>query len=195
MGKVHLYNVDYVSSQSISGGSYIGNWNGNLIGQPFIKSGNQYWAGYLSGQTGMYKLSHGTDVSISNPKSGQILQFGANTSSPTWRNVMPPLTFSIANIRMSAQQNINLTRFTCPPGTCAYVWQACACNSGNNSVADLKIEFLSGSTVKYSTSSNIVQQGYPLVSSNGQIEIRFAYSGSNATDIVYGTSFMQVSIY
>jgi len=132
------------------------------------------------------------DVSTTSLVSGNQLIYMGTTSK--WKNAYPPLTFSIANVKLSGQQNLNLARFTTPPGKSCYVWQASACGSGGAAIADLKIQILSGNTVVYSTSSATVQQGSPLAVTQGNIEIRLAYSGSNATGEVYGTGFMSLSI-
>ena len=133
-----------------------------------------------------------TDTNISSPGSGQLLTYDGSN----WVNRTPPMTFSIANIKISAQQNLNLTRFTCPAGKKVYVLQAAACASGGSSIADLFIEILSGSTSVYKTSSSTLQIGNPLaVADGGNIEIRFAYSGGNASGIVYGTGFMNIGVW
>ena len=68
-------------------------------------------------------------------------------------------------------------------------------------MSGLKVELLSGSTSIYSTSSAIIQQGYPLGKSDGgNTEIRMMYSGSHeygsqATQTEYGTGFMQIGVY
>ena len=133
-----------------------------------------------------------TDTNISSPGSGQLLTYDGSN----WVNRTPPMTFSIANIKISAQQNLNLTRFTCPAGKKVYVLQAAACASGGSSIADLFIEILSGSTSVYKTSSSTLQIGNPLaVADGGNIKIRFAYSGGNASGIVYGTGFMNIGVW
>jgi len=128
---------------------------------------------------------------ISSPASGHVLTYyGA-----AWANKLPSMTFNVANIRLSSQQNINLTRFACPAGKKVYIWQACACTSGGASVSGLKIELLSGSTSVYSTSSATLQEGTPLaISDGGKTEIRFMYSGGGLSGIQYGTAFMNVSV-
>jgi len=113
----------------------------------------------------------------------------------SYRGFMPPMTFNVASIAVSAQQNINLVRFTCPPTKRVYLWQAAASDTNGNSVGELYIELLSGSTTVYKTSSNIVQSGLPLASSQGgATEIRFMYSGASAAGIKYGTGFMNISV-
>jgi hypothetical protein len=119
-----------------------------------------------------------------------------------------PMMFNIANVLLYSGQNVHLTRFKCPTGKKAYVYQATACASGGIPVSGLCIEILSGNTQLntwasiYSTSSNVVQQGYPLASSDidSNIEIRFMYSGtheygSQASISECGTAFMDISVY
>jgi hypothetical protein len=133
-----------------------------------------------------------TDTNINSAASGHILMY----SGSNWANIMPPMNFNIANVRISAQQNINLTRFTCPAGKQVHIWQAAACNSGGTSIADLYIECLSGTTSVYKTSSSTLQEGNPLgVATGGNIEVRFMYSGGSASGIQYGTGFMNISVY
>ena len=107
----------------------------------------------------------------------------------------PPMTFNVASIAVSAQQNINVARFTTPGTQWAYVYQAAACDTSGDSVDDLYIELLSGSTTVYKTSSNVLQQGLPLASSQGDLEIRFMYSGAGATGVKYGSGFMNLGVY
>lgn len=108
---------------------------------------------------------------------------------------MLPLTFSVANIRLSANQNINMARFRTPTGKKCYVWQAGAATSGGISKSKLYVDFLSGSTSIYKTSSNTIQIGSPLAQSSGSIEIRFMYSGTSLSGYAYGSGFMNVSVY
>ena len=77
----------------------------------------------------------------------------------------------------------------------AYVWQASASDFLGNTKGGLYIELLSGSTSKYKTSSAVVQQGDPLVTTAGDISIRFIYSGSDVTGFASGSCFMSLSIY
>jgi hypothetical protein len=152
---------------------------------------NSKWSSQASTGGGSY-ISSMTDASISSPASGEVLTWDGND----WANKLPAMTYDIANIKISANQNINLARFSCPAGKKAYVWQAYACNSGQASVADLCIELLSGNTSVYKTSSSELQQGNPLaVSDGGNTEIRFMYSGANASGYEYGTGMIQVSVY
>ena len=157
-------------------------------------NGSSWIAKASSNAGGVSTLSALTDTEITLPASGETLIYKANNSR--WENELPSMTYDIANISISANQNINLARFSCPAGKKAYVWQAYACNSGQNSVADLCIQILSGSTSVYKTSSSELQQGNPLgVTDGGNTEIRFMYSGDNASGIQYGTGMMQVSVY
>ena len=147
---------------------------------------------YAPSSSALNYISGADDTNISSPVSGHILTWDGSD----WENKMPSMTFNIANIRMSAQQNINVTRFTCPASKKCYIWQACACNSGSTSVADLSIEMLSGTTSVYSTSSATLQEGNPLaVSDGGETEIRFMYSGGTASGIEFGTGFMNISVF
>jgi len=144
-----------------------------------------------SGDISWANISELNDTNIVSEFSGQVLSWDGTG----WSNKMPSMTFNIANIRLSSQQNINITRFTCPTNKKVYVWQAAACNSGGTSVADLSIQILSGSTSIYKTSSSVLQEGNPLaVGDGGDIEIRLMYSGVNATGIQYGTGFMNITI-
>lgn len=164
-----------------------------------IGSGSEYSQAYASAQIALYGVSTSnigglSDVTSSSPKSGQVLVYGADETNTTWQNAYPPISYSIANVRISAQQNINLGKFTLPSNKTCYAIQAYAANSGGASVGDLKVQMLSGSIVKFSTSSNILQQYSNPSSSTGDIEIRFAYSGSNVSGIEYGTCLCQVLI-
>jgi len=134
------------------------------------------------------------EAELSSPASGEILVYKADNSR--WENELPPMTFNIGNIEISANHNINLTRFDAGSKN-VYVWQAAACNSGGTSVSGLCVELLSGSTSVYKTSSSILQQGYPLAKSDGgNTEIRFMYSGgASLSGYQYGTGFMQISVY
>ena len=213
--------LKFISSQTISGGRYIGirisgakdinNWDGSNwhnSGLIWDNSLSKWKAKASGGAGGATTLAALTDVTISSPKSGQVLLYGANKTSATWQNVMPSMTFNVANVRLLSGQNINLARFKCPTGEKAYVWQAVACNSGGASISGLKVEILSGNTQLgtwgsiYKTSSNILQKGYPLATSavDSNIEVRFMYSGSHrygkqTKQVQYGTSFLSVSVY
>ena len=134
------------------------------------------------------------ETNISSPASGEVLTWD-NTSSG-WVNRMPTMTFDLANVRISAQQYITLTKFKCPPNKKVYLWQAAIANSGCNSVSGLRIELLSGSTIVYATSSATLVEGHPLaVTDGGNTHIRMTYSGSTITGIEYGTGFMNISVY
>jgi len=118
---------------------------------------------------------------------------------------MVPITYSIANIRVSAQQNINIGRFKCPAGKSAYIYQANCCGSGGKGIDDLYVEMLAGASTTltgsdsvYKTSGTELRQGNPLGSSDAAdfIEIRMMYSGATAvTGIHFGTAMMQVGVY
>lgn len=171
-----------------------GTWHGSAIEQLYLQSGSQYYQAFLHSSntnnphnTSITNLS---DTAISTPQSGQLLTYNGQN----WVNYPPSITFNIANVRISSQQNINLARFHTPTNKSVYVWQAEASNSGGASIGDLKIQLLSGNSIIYSTSSNTVQIGYPLAKAAGNIEIRFAYSGSNVTGIQYGTAFINISV-
>ncbi|MBE3114303.1 MAG: hypothetical protein IMZ59_02155, partial [Actinobacteria bacterium] len=211
--------VKFVSSQNISGGRYIGvrisgakdinNWNGSswhnsgLIWDNTLSKWKSKASGGAGGATTLDAL---TDVTITTPLSGQVLTYMQDTAQ--WVNRLPSMNFNVANVRLLSGQNINLTRFKCPTGKKTYVWQCSIANSGGASISGLKIEILSGNTQLntwgsiYKTSSNIVQQGYPLAKSaiDSNIEIRAMYSGSHkygsqANQVQYCTAFAQVSIY
>ena len=133
-----------------------------------------------------------SDTDLSSPASGEVLTYDGSN----WVNELPSMTYSLANIRLSAQQNINMAKFSCPAGKSIHIWQAYACNSSQTSVADLCVEVLSGTTSLYKTSSSELQQGNPLdVHQGGDTEIRFMYSGANASGIEYGTCMVQLSVY
>jgi len=116
-----------------------------------------------------------------------------------------PLTFSIANVRISAQQVIPLVQFTCPlrsdnSSEQVYVWKACACDSSQASRNGLCIQILSGNTIVYTNSSATLTKGYPLATTDGgKTTIRFGYSSQNDSSleqdgIFFGTALMQVSV-
>jgi len=157
----------------------------------------------------LYNIGHISSAKIS---GGSIttsdLNLVANTISglidPTWPSSAANkhyvdntsrMTFSISNIGMSANTEINLTRFDAGSNN-VYVWQAAACGSGGIGISGLKIEILSGSTSVYSTSSATLQQGNPLATtSGGKTIIRFKNSGAGISNTVYGTGLMQISVY
>jgi hypothetical protein len=147
---------------------------------------------------GATTLDELTDTSLTTPASGEVLIYKKDNAR--WENELPSMTFNLANVRLISGQNLNITRFDAGSKN-VYVWQAAACNSGGVSTGDLSIELLSGSTSVYSTSSASIQQGYPLAKSDGgDTEIRFKYSstsgyGQEENQMVYGTCFMQISVY
>ena len=164
-----------------------------------MATGKLYNIGFVSSQAisgGAYikAINNASDTLLTTPASGETLVYKADNAR--WENELPSMTFNIANIRVSAQQNINITRFDAGAKN-VYIWQAACANSGGASVSGLCVELLSGSTSVYKTSSAIIQQGYPLGKSNGgNTEIRMMYSGgSTLTGIEYGTGFMNISIY
>lgn len=117
-----------------------------------------------------------------------------------------PLTFNVANTRISANQNINVARFTVPSTKTLYVIGAAACASGGLGISGLRIQCLSGQGYGanytphnvYWTSSQIKQDGV-LAQRNGEFncEVRFMYSGggTGVTGIKYGTGFMQIGVF
>jgi len=127
--------------------------------------------------------------------SSQAISGGSATIN-TINYSQPPMNFSVSNIEVSANHAINMTRFDAGSKK-VYLWQAAACNSGGTSVSGLCVELLSGSTSVYKTSSAIIQQGYPLATSDGGLtKIRFMYSGgASLSGKEYGTGFMNVSVY
>jgi len=133
-----------------------------------------------------------TDTSLGTPNNGEILYYDGSS----WVDVMPPMTFNVANVMISANQNINVARFSIPAGKTLKLLQAAAADTDGTSVNDLKIQLLNGTSVVYSTSSASLQQGNPLASIDGaaNIEIRFAYSGASVTGIKYGSAFMNVIV-
>jgi hypothetical protein len=167
---------------------------------------------YMQSSSALSVFANSTNINSRFVASGVIL-YNISTQSMsggTFIGVLqnPTMNFNIANVKLLSGQNINLTRFKCPTGKKVYVWQAAACNSGGASVSGLSIEVLSGNTQLgtwasiYKTSSAILQQGYPLATSDidSNIEIRFMYSGlheygTQVTQVEYGTGFMNVSVY
>jgi hypothetical protein len=151
-----------------------------------------YNIGYISSNIISGSLEN---VHLTNPYSGQYLQYYQNSGA--WMNTSAPLTYSIANVRVSAQQVINLTRFDAGTQS-VYVWQANACDSSQTMRGGLCIQLLSGNTVVYRNSSSLLTKGYPLAVSTlaGKTTIRFGYSSSAMVDpgIHYGTGMMQISV-
>ena len=118
-----------------------------------------------------------------------------------------PITYNMANIRLSANQSLEITKFQCPATKSAYVYQANACASGTQyGISGLYIQMLAGSSFGltgadnvYKTSSQILQQGNPLgQSSAGEfVKVRLMYSGTQntLTGIKYGNGMMQIGVY
>jgi hypothetical protein len=150
--------------------------------------------GIFSGSSYHKGIENASDTTLTSPASGEVLVYKQNNAR--WENELPAMTFNVANVRLSGQQNLNITRFTTPGTTSCYLFQANACNSGGASVSGLKVELMSGSTSIYSTSSAILKQGFPLAKTQGDIEIRFAYSGgSSLSGYQYGTCLAQVGVW
>ena len=188
----------------------------------FLASGDEYSGWYGSGaQFGTaydhsqdntqahsdYLLNSGDDT-----MGGVLTANGFTTTAGISSNVISsnsmhgiaPMTYSLASVRFSAQQNINIIRFKCPTGEKAYIYQACCCNSGGTSTGELYVEMLADSNTAlvgvdtvYKTSSNVLQHGNPLASCDAgdYVEIRMMYSGANATGVQFGTGLMQVGVY
>jgi len=191
-GSKFLANVSISSAGNIRG-THKGQWGGDLITENKLQ----------------YSVTGATD--FSDPKagglvSGMVLMYGANGLASSWQSTYPPTTYSISNIQLSANQNINMARFKCPGDNKAYVYQAYACGSGGIGISGMYVEMLAGSTSTnltsiYKTSSHMLQQGGPLAKSvaNDFIEIRFMYSGGGnglaGTGHKYGTAMMEVGIY
>ncbi|MBE3115281.1 MAG: hypothetical protein IMZ59_07180, partial [Actinobacteria bacterium] len=139
---------------------------------------------------------------ITTPRSGQILQYFQDNAR--WQNVFAPLTYSIANVKVSAQQFIELAKFRCPTNTDGsskkvYIWQAHAANSSQASIHGLFLQVLSGTTnqkIRFRTSSATLRQGYPISSTTGgNTTIRFGYSSSTMlTGVHFGTAGIQLSV-
>jgi hypothetical protein len=136
--------------------------------------------------------------------SGQILQYCQDTAQ--WENVLPPLTYSIANVKLLSGQNLVLGKFktglkTDGNSRQVYIWQAYCCDSGANTKGDLVVQVLSGTTSVYKTSANTLQMGYPLaVTYGGNTTIRIMYSGVTEYGMVdsqlqYGNAMVNLSIY
>ena len=117
------------------------------------------------------------------------------------------MTYSLANVRISANQNINLFRMQCPTDKKLYIYQAQACASGGLGISGMKVEVLANSSLPlngshsiYSTSSQILQQGNPLAESSADdfVEGRFMYSGGAnglaGNNYQYGSCSIQVMV-
>jgi hypothetical protein len=182
MSAAKLYNIGYISSQVISGNHF----------QIYLASGNEYSSAYASAQA-MKGLAREEAV-ISTPLSGQVLTYKQNNSR--WENTYPSITFSVANVFISANSNLNLARFETGSGKNCYLWQAGCCGSGGATISGLCIQYSGASNATYKTSSSVIEQGNPLAVSTGPVEIRMMYSGgANLVGGQYGTAFANVSIY
>lgn len=177
------------------------------------------WTNSTSGQILAYPSSAGFGtsgtvaslVSFSSNASNLYLQSGViynaiSTNSLSSNSAIintidysyPPITYSIANVKISANHNINLARFETGSSKSCYIYQAYACNSGCVGISGLKVEVLDDGVSIYSTSSQILQQGAPLANSDddSSIEIRFMYSGETSfTGHQFGTAMLQVGVY
>jgi len=191
--------------------------------QELLDSGTKYTTAYTHSQDNTqahtdYLLNNADDttsgvltangfITTAGISSNIISSQAISTNSLRVANwVSPPMLFNIANIQLSSNQNINLTTFDLASTETAYIWQASACGSGGTAVSGLSIEMLAGSALPldgsdtvYETSSQILQTGSPLgsTSAGDHVEIRLKYSGSEggATGIVYGSGFMNISVY
>jgi len=183
MSTAKLYNIGYISSQVISGNHF----------QIYLASGNEYSSAYASAQA-MKGLAREEAV-VTTPLSGQVLTYKQNNAR--WENTYPSITFSVANVFISANSNLNLARFNTGSGKNCYIWQANCAGSGGASISGLCIQLLEGTTNKFKTSSSEIVQGNPLgASATGDVEIRMMYSGgANLTGGKYGSAFMNVGIY
>jgi len=131
---------------------------------------------------------------------------GSKISGGEFKGISP-MTYNIANIRLSANQSLEITKFQCPATKSAYVYQAHACASGTQyGISGLYMQMLAGSSFDltgadnvYKTSSQILQQGNPLGrSSAGEfVKVRLMYSGtqSTLTGIKYGNGMMMIGVY
>ena len=200
----NIDSYDYISSQTISGGTIKGTWTGDSITSEYITdyiaSTNAIQSFYQSSSGySNYLHSSNNDIhlnGVSSPTSGQVAVYGADTTNATWQNVYPPLTYTLANTYISANQNWNLGKFSTPADKSAHVLQAYCCNSGGVSVGDLSVQMLSGTTLKYSCSSATLQQYSNPSSATGDLEFRFTYSGaSNPTGYQYGNCLIQIGVW
>lgn len=158
------------------------------------KAGQNAWSSQTA-QGGVTYISSCTDASISGWTSGQVLTWNGSD----WSNKYPALTFSVANVRLSANTYLNLTQFNTGAGKSCYVLQASCCNSSCASISGIRVQVLDDNSVIYETSSSTIRQGGPLAKSNAasQMKIRFMYSGSHSrfSGYKYGNAFAQVVVY
>jgi len=148
-------------------------------GEDKIKS-SSYDASSFASATHTHALSDLSDTSIDSEADGHTLTY----LDGSWQNTLPPLTFASPAVGLKGNRYIRLARFKLPSNKSFYLWQACISDVDGNSVADLRIELLSGSTVVYSTSSNVVKIGNPLASvdAGSNVTIRIIYSGASVSD-------------
>jgi len=133
---------------------------------------------------------------ISSPLSGQIPVYGADQSNATWQNVYPPMTYSIPNTFIASNQKWIMGKFSTPSDKSAYVIQSYCGNEDGESIGDLSVQMLSGTTIKFSNSSNILQQYSNPSSSKGNLEFRLVYSGaSNPSDTQYANCLIQIGVW
>jgi len=157
-----------------------------------LGSGTMYSKAYASANA-LRELSF-QPATITTPLSGQVLTYKQNNAR--WENTYPSITFSVANVFISANSTLNLARFETGSGKNCYLWQAGCCGSGGATISGLCIQYSGASNVTYKTSSSVIQQGNPLATSTGPVKIRMMYSGSvNLVGGQYGTAFANVSIY
>jgi len=192
-----------------------------------LASGSKYSGWYGSGAQFATAYDHSQDNtqahtdyllnSSDDTMNGVLIANGFTTIAGISSNIISsqsihgitPATYSIANIRISANQNLNICRFDCGVTQKAYIYQAYACCSSGRGMGDLYIEMLAGTTLPldgsdtvYKTSSATIQQGNPLGESvaGDHVEIRFMYSGDTfapegGNNIQYGNGFMMVGVY
>ncbi|MCD6346617.1 MAG: hypothetical protein J7L96_04270 [Bacteroidales bacterium] len=160
-------------------------------------SGSNYHQAYAhslitSGNPHDISISDLSDVVIDSITEGHSLIYLSNQ----WKNCNGPITFSTPAIGLRGNRYVNLARFITPSGKQLYTWMAQVSDINGNYVSGLRLELLSGNTVVYSTSSNIVEIGSPLATTSGDITIRIIYSGAGIGegDDVRCLGFMQVSI-
>ena len=182
---------------TISGMTYL-TINGGISGTSMSGGTLQAGNATLGGST----ISGMTSLTVNGGISG-------TTFSGTQFRGISPMTYSVNNIQISANQNLNMARFKCPTGKKAYIYQAYACGSGGTGIGELYVEMLAdsntalvGADTVYKTSSAELQQGNPLASCDAgdYVEIRFMYSGTSATPAAgagykYGNAMMQVGVY
>jgi hypothetical protein len=199
-GNEYTDNYNWFNASS----AQLGNWlaSGEKLSKWFYISAGAYADAYASGEKWYKAYQSGASIrelaiqpaNITTPLSGQTLTYQQNLGQ--WKNTYPSITFSVANVFISANSNLNLARFETGSGKNCYLWQAQCAGSGGATISGLCVEYSGASTVRYKTSSSVIQQGNPLAVSTGPVEIRMMYSGGNLlTGGQYGTAFVNVSIY